>query len=173
MLICIFTKNNQPEVLSTYSHYKNIKNILLGSLLSFITHIQQVIKVVSELNLKWKYRLSSWPWKTHSCLHLTYSWTQATLALKNESHYLHKCISQVIDKPRENISSSFKHNVNTGFHNPMVQLCSIKGEQVMIDVLLLLPSSMNSTYKNTWLKKPLPPSHPVQLPALIILSFLP
>lgn len=52
-----FHKNNQTEVLSTYSHYKNIKNILLGSL-SFITHIQQVIKAVSELNLKGKYRLS-------------------------------------------------------------------------------------------------------------------
>lgn len=52
-----FHKNNQTEVLSTYSHYKNIKNILLESL-SFITHIQQVIKAVSELNLKGKYRLS-------------------------------------------------------------------------------------------------------------------
>lgn len=52
-----FHKNNQPEVLGTYSHYKNIENILLGSL-SFITHIQQVIKAVSELNLKGKYRLN-------------------------------------------------------------------------------------------------------------------
>lgn len=60
--------NNQPEVLSIYSHYKNIENILLGSP-SFITHIQQVIEAVSELNLKGKYRLSPWPWKTHSCLH--------------------------------------------------------------------------------------------------------
>lgn len=169
LLACIFTKNNQPEVLSTYSHYKNIKNILLGSLSSFITHIQQVIKAVSESNLKGKYRLSPWPWKTHSCLHL---WTQATLALKNESHYLHKCISQVNDKPWENISSSFKHNTNIGFHNPVVQLGSIK--RVIIYVLLLLPSSMNSTYKSdSSIKKPLPPSHPVQLPVLIIVSFLP
>lgn len=64
--------------------------------------------------------------------------------------------------------------MNIGSHNPVVQLCSITGEQVMTYVLLLLPLSMNSTDKHdSSLKKPLPPSHPVQLSVLIILSFLP